>query len=341
MKARIERSDEYVRNQRIATGQNVPAIIEIEIEPADLSLAAREILIENHHGAYPATLDGLTLRRSTYNTSLFRLQADLDSATPGIVSDLILAAKKRLDAAKLAWEEQRRTDEEVKQEQTRARIAQTTPAVEAFLADPGQLPIREPRMSDVVHLSGASIGPWHPQFERVRAEAIARWETEEKRKEQEERASQERRAAQLAAWVEEFGTPGMKKRAARGLLSYEEIISAIREQAFAPLADLPRYERITKDDVVDSYEDHFGDHDYAFQDAIFSGADAETATDEQMDLIERIEGLIPGATATLRVHQGLLSTTTREQDEIAGVKRHSILVTVQVGELTLSREFAA
>ncbi|MFZ3047158.1 MAG: hypothetical protein WA151_14700 [Desulfatirhabdiaceae bacterium] len=139
-------------------------------------------------------------------------------------------------------------------------------------------------------------------------------------------ASAERRKNQLSAWVVEHGTDNQKKRFKEGFLPEDEIVYAIRDQAFAPLADEPRYEKLTKGDVCDSDEDWH--HDVGF-----NVYDADKLSAEEFDKLESLRGIMPEATITPRMHIG-------ECDECeTRVRRVSFKVTMVVGELTLTREY--
>ncbi len=149
---------------------------------------------------------------------------------------------------------------------------------------------------------------------------------------QQKEAALKRRAAQLETWLAEHGTPAQRKRRERGLLPDAEIIDGIREQAFAPLDDFARFERITDADVLALAEEGYYEADYTTR-------KPESCTDEQIERVAEIERLMPGATVELVEHVGFIAGRTEADDP--EIVRLSIKVTVRVGELTRSREYAA
>lgn len=155
----------------------------------------------------------------------------------------------------------------------------------------------------------------------------------EAQRREDERRSDEQRALQLKQWVADHGTDGQRKRMARGLLPEEEILRGMRDQVFSAI-NLPRYQKISADDVHASYPEQDGE-------CAFLVEPASSATDEQVEKMDLIEAAIPGAVVELRTHYGQLAHSSKEEDEQYQVVRHSIRVTVTVGALTVSREFAA
>lgn len=142
-----------------------------------------------------------------------------------------------------------------------------------------------------------------------------------------------RRAAQLKAWLDTKGTDAMRKRAARGLLPEGELIDAIRDEAYAPLDQFRRFERITDDEVHQLDEDGL-DSD---QDAVYETCTAKSANDEDIELIERIEAVMPGAVCTLMEHRGRLEDGTPN----IWLSRCAVRVAIKVGELDFTREYMA
>lgn len=190
---------------------------------------------------------------------------------------------------------------------------------------PGYAELRDPRIVARRAEADGALQPLLADYERVRAERAAATA----QREAEAKAKAERRTAQLAAWVN-MAPLAIRKRAARGLLPEADIIAGIRDDVFAPLADLPRYERMSGADVRAHYADAYGER------VEFATTDAESATDDDIALIERIEAALPGCTCTLRVHSGWIG-----DDPDTSLDRYSVRVEVTVGELTLSREYAA
>lgn len=121
----------------------------------------------------------------------------------------------------------------------------------------------------------------------------------------------------------------LRKRAARGLLPEAELLAAMRDEAFAALAELPRYERLR-----DAYVRRELDADDDAE-VLYDVDDADSASDADLALIERIEAALPDAAVTLRVHTGSIDGC----DET--VTRYSVRVVRRVGEFEFSREYAA
>lgn len=173
----------------------------------------------------------------------------------------------------------------------------------------------------------------------IRDEADAKRRAEDAAKREalrkEEKEEAEAKAAQIAAWVESKGSPSQQARRKRGLLSTDEVVNAIREEAFAPLAEFPRYDKITAEHVEESYG-------YGYEPRITcSVEDADTATDDQFATLTAIEAAMPGCTAVLRLHQCVPKDSDADEDEAHAVIRHSVLVSIKVGAFEFSREYAA
>lgn len=135
----------------------------------------------------------------------------------------------------------------------------------------------------------------------------------------------EQKKKQLEDWVAEYGTESQKARYADNLLAKEEILHGIREQVFAPLAGEERYVKIKSADVCDcNYYCHVD----------FEVEDAESATAEQYEYLVAVRERMPEATVQLRKH----TADCKNHEE--SLTRYSLLVTVEVGLLTLSREYA-
>jgi hypothetical protein len=136
--------------------------------------------------------------------------------------------------------------------------------------------------------------------------------------------AEQKMAAALEAFLSERGTDVQRKRRAAKLMPDEEVLAMVRDHVFAPLDNLPRYERMKADDYRD-YDDEKID---------FETRDAESATDEQFESMEAIRKLIPGATVELREH---VASKDDEEKEV----RPGFLVTVAWNGHKLSREYAA
>jgi len=174
--------------------------------------------------------------------------------------------------------------------------------------------------------------------ERERRETATRLAREERaRIDTQERLAAERDAAERAAiltsyraaWVGAHGTASQRARLAEGLLPQEEAETAMRDMAYLPAQDIPRYERITRQDVC-TCDDPDG-RDCRLSCEV---SDAEALTDEQYAQLVTLRGLLPAATITPRTH----TCTTDECTETC--TRYSLLARVVDGPYTWSREYS-
>lgn len=136
---------------------------------------------------------------------------------------------------------------------------------------------------------------------------------------------------QMRRWVEEKGTENQKGRYELGLLPEEEILKGMREEAFAPLADVPRARRLSVGDVP-------CECGCGYVDAEFESEPARKASAEEFDafvaLRDRILQALPEATVTLMERKGQCHSCGR------GVRRLYVRTEVPVGAFRFSREFA-
>lgn len=147
-----------------------------------------------------------------------------------------------------------------------------------------------------------------------------------------EQAADAAREAVLGEWIILYATDAQRRRHARGLLPRDEILAGLRNQTFAALDHLPRYQRLD-DAEVRRLTGSEGEVSYDVE-------GAEDCTNAELARIEEIERLLPTcAEAVLREHVGAATDIDGEGQE---VRRRSILVTVELAPgLNVSREFAA
>jgi hypothetical protein len=143
--------------------------------------------------------------------------------------------------------------------------------------------------------------------------------------EAERAAAKQRRQNQIAAWVADKGTPNQKARLEAGLLPEDEILDAMRDEAFAPLAEIERYIKIKASDFCECEYD---------SDKKFDVWNADTATAAEFERLSEIKKLMPAATVTLRTHYGRCSLCDTQ------VTRSGIRVHIKIGEIEFSREYA-
>ena len=119
----------------------------------------------------------------------------------------------------------------------------------------------------------------------------------------------------------------------------EEAFEAITDEAFALLADRPRYVH----DGSARLQTHLRqcpNHTDAVvtrDDLAVTSANAEKMTAAQWALVQEIQTRVPEATVTLRVHK----LAWKREMQIALPPVFGVLVTQRVGPFTLRREYAA
>jgi len=59
LKVTLCRSEEWVAGRRLETGTNVPMEMQVQVDPAELSMNSRGILLEIGGGEYPSAISGL------------------------------------------------------------------------------------------------------------------------------------------------------------------------------------------------------------------------------------------------------------------------------------------
>lgn len=194
--------------------------------------------------------------------------------------------------------------------------------------------LQDPRVATLAQKVSAEI-------ERLNMEEKARRAAEKVAREKEEKAAKERREKQLKEWVLQYGTESQRKRFSRGMLPEQEIIDGIRDKAFRALDGFLRHQKITADEVINAASGQLDDELLAYAKVDFLAVD-ETECDEALfSALERIEEAIraehPDAKCTLRRHTGWI----KGYPDAPAITRHSVRVELTVGELRLSREYAA
>ena len=92
----VVRSAEWVAQQRLTMGENVPVSVNVDVDVADLSVESRTILLAHGCGSYPVG----------YNGWVNGPVVDSHAPTPAQIDAALIAAEARL-AAKRAAEEAR------------------------------------------------------------------------------------------------------------------------------------------------------------------------------------------------------------------------------------------
>ena len=165
----------------------------------------------------------------------------------------------------------------------------------------------------------------------------ARYEAERKAAKAKQEAY---KAALMQRMVDEYCSDEQQRRRAEGLLPEEEMLRSFRERVFAPLNGFPRYEKISKADIVaaTAYGEYQAEDDsveYRADNASEASADVFAALEAIRKVAkQRLGGEV---TCQLKEHLG----GWKHADEWQ-VRKNSILVTVDLeGLLKLSREYAA
>lgn len=158
--------------------------------------------------------------------------------------------------------------------------------------------------------------------EKEHAERMIRYAAEKKQEETDRLKKKE----QIVAWVAEKGTESQKARLAENLLPEKEIIDAIRDEAYRPLDNYERYEKIITSDVCDC--------EYDYCNVEFDANNKHEATENEFDLMQEFKKLMPGSTVTIREHKGESECCEKT------VTRTGIMVKVTVRTFNFSREYA-
>jgi hypothetical protein len=152
-------------------------------------------------------------------------------------------------------------------------------------------------------------------------------------------ALHEEKKSVVAHWIAAHGLPEQRTRHTAGVLPIEEAIEAMTDEAFAVLADRPRY---LHDGTarLQTHLQHFPNHTDAVvtrDDLAVTSANAEKMTAAQWAVVQEIQTLVSEATVTLRVHK----LAWKREMQIALPPVFGVLVTQRVGPFTLRREYSA
>lgn len=160
-------------------------------------------------------------------------------------------------------------------------------------------------------------------------------------REAEEEARRVEKVHRIAEWLAQRGTENQRERFAAGLFPEREALTAIEEDAFARLAGLDRFERITPNEVretcVDGCRCYYGDDCRV----TCKSEDLDTVSAEEWDQIRRIKALLPQVTITPRLHSCVCDSEECDTSKGEGViERKGIYVKLQYGVFTFVREYA-
>lgn len=240
------------------------------------------------------------------------------------------AYQEKVNAERKAQEEAEKKREEERREKLVAHLLTLNDddfleqAARVYIEVPGEgvtiqghLVLNDPRLQPQMERRNATL-----------AEIKRQGDEEKARRNAEASAKAERKRQQIVDWVAAHGTESQQKRQAAGLLDEQEVVDAIRDAAYQPLAEFPLYERLTASNVEHSETCYYHD------DIEFSAEDSY-ATEPVFAQLEQMRALLPAATITPRVHEAhcpACDLTTR---------RYSLLVKLAVGDFEFTRDYAA
>lgn len=143
----------------------------------------------------------------------------------------------------------------------------------------------------------------------------------------------------IAEWIVVHGTPDQQTRQAAGVLPMEEAIESITDAVFVVMANRPRYER----DSVEQLQKHlrqFRQHADAVitrDELLVTSADAKEMTAAQWSTVQDIQRSLPEATVVVRLRKVAWKCDTK----IALPPIFGVLITQRIGPFTLRREYVA
>ena len=141
----------------------------------------------------------------------------------------------------------------------------------------------------------------------------------------------------VADWVAAHGSDDQRGRHAAGLLPIAEVIDAFTDDAFAPVADLPRYPL----DGAERLQAHLraltGTNLVVLPSELeVTGLNATDASAAEWAVMQQLRSRLPDADVTLREHR----LSWRRDQTLPGISLYGVLATRRVGPFILRREFA-
>ena len=221
----------------------------------------------------------------------------------------------------------------------------------AFLGDPSQRsmvrPVPTPRrcfmatssgrlMFDASLDTGLAAQVPAEAYRRFRADRRARREDHLKRRAADQ-ALHEEKTRVVAEWVAAHGSEDQRGRHAAGLLPIAEVVDALTDDAFAPVADLPRYPL----DGAERLQAHLRaltgtNLVVAPSELAIAGLSATDASAAEWAVMQQLKSRLPDADVTLREHR----LSWRRDPTLPGISLYGVLATRRVGPFVLRREFA-
>lgn len=221
----------------------------------------------------------------------------------------------------------------------------------AFLGDPSQRamvrPVPTPRrcfmatpsgrlMFDATLDTGRAAQVPVEAYRRFRADRRARRDDHLKRRAADQ-ALHEEKTRLVAEWVAAHGSDDQRGRHAAGLLPLAEVIDALTYEAFATVADLPRYPLDGAEQLQQHLRALTGTNLVVVpSDLEIAGLNATDASAEEWAVMQQVKSRLPDADVTLREHR----LSWRRDPALPGISLYGVLATRRVGPFILRREFA-
>ncbi len=142
----------------------------------------------------------------------------------------------------------------------------------------------------------------------------------------------------VAEWLAAHGSDDQRGRHAAGLLPVEEVIDALADDAFASVADLPRYPMDGTARLQAHVRAFTGNSALMLTSADLKvdGADATEATAAEWAVMQQLKARLPDADVKLREHR----LSWRRDPSLPGLSIFGVLATRRVGPFIVRREFA-
>jgi hypothetical protein len=173
-------------------------------------------------------------------------------------------------------------------------------------------------------------------YRRFRADRRAQREDHLKRRAADQ-ALHEEKTRVVAEWVAAHGSEDQRGRHAAGLLPMAEVVDALTDDAFALVADLPRYPL----DGAERLQAHLraltGTNLVVPPSELsIAGLSATDASAAEWAVMQQLKARLPDADVTLREHR----LSWRRDPTLPGISLYGVLATRRVGPFILRREFA-
>ena len=338
MKVQIERSKEFVAKLMIETGVNHKQSIHVGVDPASLSKEVREAIIK-YHEKYPETINSFWYDKNgditqSGKSSESYIYFYLDAKEEDIVQeDVNTVLLKALDKIKNEIKPKLIEKENKKKQEFEQKITDFLNNKDIRVNNVWAEYIDLPYVGRIDAKNCTRYNEVREVAERRLAGIKAMNEKRNRIEEEKKQKIAQEKTDTINNWVETFGDGNQKGRLKLNLLPDDEVLAGIRDAVFEELGSFPRYEKIKSDEIKCSCE-------YDYPEIEFNVTDSDSATPEDFELLNRIMGIMPNAEVVLRDHIGFCERCNNNDIPDGEIQRKSILVTVEHGGFTLSREYA-